>query len=100
MQFKNFSEFYIHYLSAHQNRQCRRFHFIGTSAVISLILLFFFTGNTSLFLFMPLAGYGFAWAGHFFYEKNLPLTFKYPIYSLAGDFKMFWEILIGKLQAF
>jgi hypothetical protein len=46
------------------------------------------------------AGYGFAWFGHFVFEKNRPMTFIYPYYSLLGDFKMFWDILTGKLQAF
>ena len=44
------------------------------------------------------AGYGFAWVGHFVYEKNKPATFTYPFYSLMGDWVMFWEILTGKLS--
>lgn len=100
MKINNFSDFYPVYLSAHQNIFCRRLHFIGTSAVVALILLFFFTGNFYLLALVPIAGYGFAWAGHFLYEKNLPLTFQYPVYSLRGDFKMFWQILTGSLKAF
>jgi hypothetical protein len=47
-------------------------------------------------MFIPLVGYGFAWIGHFFFEKNKPATFKYPLYSLMGDFVMFWGILTRK----
>lgn len=43
-------------------------------------------------LLLLAVGYGFAWVGHFFFEKNRPATFIYPIYSLAGDFKMWYEI--------
>jgi hypothetical protein len=49
---------------------------------------------------IPIVGYGFAWVGHFVFEKNRPATFKYPFYSFLGDFKMFWEILTGKISAF
>jgi hypothetical protein len=47
-------------------------------------------------LYIPLIGYGFAWVGHFFFEKNKPATFEYPFYSLMGDFVMFWQILTRK----
>jgi hypothetical protein len=45
-------------------------------------------------------GYGPAWIGHFVFEKNRPATFKYPFYSFIGDFRMFWDILIGKVKVF
>jgi hypothetical protein len=78
----------------------RRLHFLGTCGVIALLLLFFFTGKAIILLFLPLLGYGFSWAGHLVYEKNRPATFKHPLYSLAGDFCMFWDILSGKIKAF
>lgn len=49
-------------------------------------------------LALPVIGYGFAWAGHFFFEKNRPATFTYPLYSLIGDWVMFKNILTGKLK--
>lgn len=100
MEFKSFADFYPYYLKEHSNIVCRKLHFLGTCGVIALFLLFFFTGTVSVLFFIPLVGYGFAWAGHFIFEKNRPATFKHPLYSLLGDFRMFWEILIGKLKAF
>ena len=47
---------------------------------------------------MPVVGYGFAWVGHFFFEKNKPATFQYPFYSLASDFIMYFDILRGKVK--
>jgi hypothetical protein len=43
-------------------------------------------------------GYGFAWVGHYYFEKNKPVTFKYPLWSLTSDFKMFFDILIGRIS--
>ncbi len=46
----------------------------------------------------PFLGYGFAWVGHFVFEKNKPATFKYPLYSLMGDWRMFNEIISGRMK--
>jgi len=100
MKFRSFAEFYPSYLKEHDNLMSRRLHFIGTCIVFSLILLLFFTGNFLITGLIPVCGYGFAWFGHFAFEKNRPMTFKHPLYSLLGDFRMFWDILTGKLPAF
>ena len=89
--YNTFGEFYPFYLSQHQNSICRLLHFIGTSIII--LLLIFYVNGTSDLIFIPLVGYGFAWVGHFFFEKNKPATFQNPLYSLMGDFVMFWDIL-------
>lgn len=100
MRFNNFNEFYPYYLQEHSNITCRKLHFLGTCGVIALLLLFFFTGKSTILWFVPVMGYGFAWVGHFVFEKNRPATFKHPLYSLMGDFRMFWDILIGRVKAF
>ena len=100
MEFKTFSDFYPFYLKEHSNVMCRKLHFLGTCGVIALLLLFFFTGNLMLLILLPLVGYAFAWVGHFVFEKNRPATFKNPLYSLMGDFRMFWDILAGRVKAF
>ena len=100
MAFNTFEEFYPVYIAGHANMTCRKLHFIVTSTVIILIMGIFFTGNWMLLMAIPVAAYAFAWIGHFMFEKNVPLSFHHPLYSLLGDFRMFWEILTGKLQAF
>ncbi|MGN8055357.1 Mpo1-like protein [Pedobacter sp. 22163] len=52
--------------------------------------------NWHFFLAIPVLGYGFAWVGHFFFEKNKPATFQYPGYSLVSDFILFYDLLTGK----
>lgn len=95
--FSSFREFYPYYLSEHSDRTCRRLHFVGTTLVIGLVAAAIITAQPWLLLMVPVAGYGFAWAGHFVFEKNRPATFKYPFYSLWGDFVMYKDMLTGKI---
>lgn len=94
--YKTFSEFYPYYLSEHKDRTCRTLHFIGTSLFFVFLMGAFLFHKLELLILCPIAGYGFAWVGHFFFEKNKPATFQYPLYSLLGDFKLYFEILAGK----
>lgn len=34
----------------------------------------------------------------FFFEKNRPATFKYPLYSLMGDWVMYADIWRGRIK--
>lgn len=97
-QYQSFKEFYPFYLSQHQNTVCRRLHFIGSSLIITMLFFIVVQKQWQLLWSLPLLGYGFAWLGHFFFEKNKPATFTYPWYSLLGDWVMFKDILIGKLK--
>ena len=96
-RFASFGDFYPYYLAEHRNRTCRRLHFAGTSLVIVAIGAIAWTGSWLALVAVPVAGYGPAWAGHFFFEHNRPATFRYPVYSLVGDFVMYWQTLTGRL---
>lgn len=96
-QYKTFRDFYPYYLSQHTNPTCRVLHFIGSSIVLAALVVAFITRNAWWLAAMPLAGYGFAWVGHFFFEKNRPATFTYPLYSFAGDWVMYCQLLMGKI---
>ena len=96
-QFNSFAEFYPYYLKEHGNSTCRRLHFIGTTLVIGLLAYVLGKGALGLLIAVPIAGYGFAWVGHFFFEKNRPATFQYPFYSLLGDFVMYRDMILGKV---
>ncbi len=95
--YANFREFYPYYLGEHANRTCRRLHFVGTSLVLGFLVAAVVTGNAWWLVGMPVAGYGFAWAGHFFFEHNRPATFKYPLWSLYGDWVMYRDMLTGRI---
>ncbi len=97
-EFASFREFYPFYLAEHANRTSRRLHFTGTALGLVAIAFALVTMNLWWLLLVPLLGYGFAWTGHFFFEKNRPATFRYPFYSLAGDYVMFWQMLTGRIR--
>lgn len=94
--FSSLKEFYPFYLTEHRNSTSRYLHFIGTGLVLLLLAAALLFHNTQLLMVVPLVGYGFAWVGHFFFEKNKPATFKHPFYSLASDFILFFDLLSGK----
>jgi hypothetical protein len=96
-RYQSFGDFYPFYLSQHENRTCRRLHVIGSLCVLALIVGALMARNGWLLLLLPAVGYGFAWVGHFRFEHNKPATFEYPLYSLMGDWVMFWQTITGKL---
>ena len=97
-RFASFSEFYPFYLQEHANRTSRRLHFIGSCGVLVLVGAAASTGRPWWLLAALVCGYGFAWVGHFFFEKNRPATFRHPFYSFAGDWVMFKDILSGRIR--
>ena len=95
-RYASFSAFYPYYIREHSNQTCRRIHVVGTTLVIAAFVAFLLTLNGWWLLAMPVAGYGFAWVGHFVFEKNRPATFEYPLWSLMGDFRMWFEVVSGR----
>ena len=95
--YASFAEFYPFYLSQHADRTCRRLHVAGSTLVLALIVLALGPGPLWLLLLLPLVGYGFAWLGHFGFEHNKPATFQHPLYSLMGDWVMYWQVISGKI---
>jgi len=97
MSFRNFEEFYPFYVGEHADRTSRRLHVIGTSAAVLQILAAIVLREPMLCLTALVSGYGFAWVGHYVFEKNRPATFKHPLYSLRGDFRMAREVFSGRI---
>ncbi|MFO1313140.1 MAG: DUF962 domain-containing protein [Burkholderiales bacterium] len=96
-EFASFRDFYPFYLAEHANRLCRRMHFVGSTLALACAGALVATGNAWWLAAALLAGYGFAWAGHFFFEHNRPATFRYPLYSLMGDWVMYAQMLSGRI---
>jgi hypothetical protein len=92
-RYRTFKDFYPFYLSEHLNPVSRRLHFTGTSVAAALMIVAFVTQMWWLLALALVQGYAFAWVGHFFFEHNKPATFKYPAFSLMGDWRLWWDIL-------
>ena len=97
-RYATFAAFYPFYLSEHANRSSRRLHFIGTTLGLAFALHALSTLNFWWLLAALVCGYAFAWVGHYFFEKNRPATFTYPLWSFMGDWVMWKEILTGKIR--
>lgn len=96
--FSSFREFYPYYLGEHADVRCRRLHFAGSWVVLLVVVVAIASANAWWLLLAPVAGYGFAWVGHYVFEKNRPATFTHPLYSLMGDWRMFWDVLRGRVR--
>ena len=97
-RYQTLKEFYPYYLTEHSDATCRVLHYIGTSLVIGMLIFAIVSPAWWKFALLPILGYGFAWFGHFKFEKNKPATFQYPFYSLTSDFIMLFHFLSGQID--
>ena len=95
-RYASFEAFYPYYIHEHSNRTCRRIHVVGSGLVLCVLGAALVTLNPWWLLAAPAIGYGFAWVGHYVFEKNRPATFKYPLWSLMGDCRLFFETVTGQ----
>jgi hypothetical protein len=97
-KYRSFQEFWPFYIQEHKQPLNRKLHFIGTSLALGCVATAAARRKPRWLLFAPLAGYFFAWIGHFLVEKNRPATFQYPLESLRADFKMFGLMATGRMN--
>lgn len=98
MSYRSFGEFYMFYLSEHSSRMSRRLHFLGSSIALVLLLAAIILRSWEMAVLALVQGYALAWVGHFFFEHNRPATFRYPLWSLMGDWRMWWDVLRGRIR--
>ena len=97
-RFQSFKDFYPFYLSQHSDMVCRRLHVAGSLTVLAALAWVVLSQQWLWLCVVPFIGYGFAWVGHFVFEKNKPATFTYPVYSFMGDWVMLWQALTGRIR--
>ena len=95
---ETYEEFWPFYVREHSDPTNRKLHFVGTSGTIALVIAAMVRRKPIHLLHAAISGYGGAWIGHFFFQKNTPATFKYPLWSLFSDFRMYGKILAGTMN--
>lgn len=96
---RSFREFWPYYLGEHRLARTRHLHFIGSTLSLAWVAAAIAFRSWPLVLAAIGCGYAFAWAGHFLIEKNRPATFRYPLWSLAADWRMWSMMLTGRLAS-
>ena len=97
-EMRTFAEFWPFYVREHSRPGTRALHAVGTLTGTALFVGLAATGR---WRWLPLAlvpGYAAAWVGHFFVEHNRPATFKHPLWSFLGDYKMVALMLAGRMN--
>ena len=95
---KSFAEFWPFYVREHSRPATRLLHAAGTLGSTALLVFLLATGRWRWLPLVLVVGYAGAWVGHFFVEHNRPATFKHPLWSLAGDYKMVALMLAGRMS--
>lgn len=93
---KTYKEFYQLYLKEHSQAITRIFHFVGIFLVFVVIFYVIYSGKERFLWYCPIFGLGLAWLSDAIFEKKWPSTSRYPLWSLISDFRLFFELLIGK----
>lgn len=98
MPIKDYEQFYQFYLTEHSNATSRRLHFAGSTFGLLGLGAAVSTGKVRYALMGVVVGYACAWVGHFVFEKNKPASFKQPFYSFISDFRMYSDVLRGRIS--
>lgn len=96
--FKSFDDFWPHYVREHSKRKTRAWHAAGTGLAIASLIYAYVQGEPAFVVLAAVLGYGPAWVSHFAIEGNRPATFRYPLWSLIADLRMFGLTLTGQMD--
>ncbi|TMJ49870.1 MAG: DUF962 domain-containing protein [Alphaproteobacteria bacterium] len=91
-----YPEFWRVYLAAHTDPRTRGMHYSGTILAMTALVITGLSQDWRWLIAAPVAGYAFAWFGHFVFEHNRPAN---PTWSLISDVRMlglFMSVRLGR----
>jgi hypothetical protein len=98
-EYRTLAEFWPFYLGEHRDWTNRALHAIGSTLVLGVVGAAIALRDPRLLIAAPFAGYGFAWVGHFGFEKNRPASFKCPLKSFLSDWRLWALTIAGRIAA-
>jgi hypothetical protein len=97
-RFSSLAEFWPYYVQEHSHPWTRRMHFIGNTNLLVWLVAAILRRRPALLGVAVVSSYALAWIGHFFIERNIPATFKYPLLSARADMLMYSKMLRGQME--
>jgi hypothetical protein len=97
-RFATFEAFWPYYVAHHSEPANRALHFLGTSLAVAAAVTAVTLAQPLWLLLVPIAGFGPAWLGHTAFEKNRPVTFSQPLWSLRGDLRMYRLMWMARME--
>lgn len=92
-------EFWPYYVREHSRPGTRWLHFIGNTNLFFWLLLTIFYRSFLMLAVAVISSYAFAWIGHFFVERNIPATFRFPLKAAICDMIMYYKMWKGEMNA-
>lgn len=84
-QINTFEEFYPYYLSQHRHPFNRKVRITGITLSLACIVNAIWLMHLGYLMISPIFYFVSMLFGHYIVEKNTPLLFKYPLWTLKAD---------------
>jgi hypothetical protein len=95
-RFDSFSAFYPVYLRMHDHPVNRRLHVAGNLLGLGAIALAIAERRCWILVLAPVVANAFAWVGHWYFQRNRPGVFHYPLYGMIGSWRMTWDHVVRR----
>lgn len=92
-------EFWPYYVREHSQAGTRWLHFIGNTNLLIWLIVAILNWSLIYLAIAIVSSYMIAWIGHFFIEKNIPATFRYPLKAGICDIVMYYKMWRGEMDA-